>query len=130
MAALCGRSLARATLTASRNGLKRSICTSRIAMVKDQETHTGQAWEDDDIRSLRFMDKTKETNENWAINLIANIPPIVVNTRVVACHGGSNPALGHPKVYINLDTHEPVTCIYCGLRYMYKKEPEEKAAQN
>ena len=102
----------------------------QIAMVKDQETHTGQAWEDDDIRSLRFMDKTKETNENWAINLIANIPPIVVNTRVVACHGGSNPALGHPKVYVNLDTHEPVTCIYCGLRYMYKKEPEEKAAQN
>ena len=91
-------------------------------------THTGQSWEDNDPRSLRFMDKTKETNEKWAMELIANIPPIVVNTRVVACHGGSNPALGHPKVYINLDSYEPVTCIYCGLQYMYRKEPVEASA--
>ena len=32
----------------------------------------------------------------------------MVSHRIVACEGDPNPALGHPKVYINLDTHEPV----------------------
>ena len=59
----------------------------------------------------------KEVNTNWAIKLINKIPVIMVNKRVVACTGGDNPALGHPKVYINLDNYEPVCCIYCGLRY-------------
>ena len=86
----------------------------------DQETHTGQSWEDNDLRSARFMDKTKETNTNWAIDLISKVPPVQVNKRIVACEGSPNPALGHPKVYINLDTHDPETCIYCGLRYQYQ----------
>merc|ERR1712062_455540 len=108
MAALYGKSLARVAALASKNALKRPISTSQKALVADKMTHTGQSWEDNDPRSLRFMDKTK----------------------VVACHGGSNPALGHPKVYINLDSYEPVTCIYCGLQYMYRKEPVEATAQN
>ena len=66
------------------------------------------------------MDKTKETNTEWAIDRIAKVPPILVNKSVVGCDGGANPALGHPKVYINVDSHEPVACIYCGLRYQLK----------
>ena len=90
----------------------------------DQVTHTGQSWDDNDLRGLRFMDKTKETNTKWAIDLIAAVPPIMVDKRVVACEGGPNPALGHPKIYINLDSHEPVACIYCGLRYQLKKHED------
>jgi len=37
----------------------------------------------------------------------------------VACDGGGG-ALGHPKVYINLDDGKPKGCIYCGLRFVYK----------
>merc|ERR1711997_202887 len=86
-------------------------------VANDQMTHTGQTWSEDDKRNLRFMDRTKQTNTRWAADLIAEVPIIKVKTRIVACTGGDNPALGHPKVYINLDTHEPVCCIYCGLRY-------------
>ena len=66
------------------------------------------------------MDKTKETNASWAIDLIEKVPPITVHKRVVSCDGGPDPARGHPKVYINVDSHEPVSCIYCGLRYQLK----------
>ena len=86
-------------------------------MIPDEVTHTGQSWDETDLRSARFMDKTKETNTAWAIDLIAKVPPKLVDKRVVACEGDPNPALGHPKVYISLDSHEPVSCIYCGLRY-------------
>ena len=87
----------------------------------DQVTHTGQSFKEDDIRSQRFQDvNAKEVNSNWAIDMIAKQPVIMVNKRIVACDGGPNPALGHPRVYINLDTHEPVCCIYCGLRYQFK----------
>ena len=66
------------------------------------------------------MDKQKETNTSWAIDLIKKVPPILCDKRVVSCDGGPNPACGHPKIYINLDGHEPVSCIYCGLRYQLK----------
>merc|ERR1719189_1254807 len=128
MAAISVKSAARAIAVASGPGFRRSISTARVSLMppkSDQVTHTGQSWDDDDHRSLRFMDKTKETNTKWAIDLIAAVPPIMVDKRVVACEGHhpdhpKNPALGHPKVYINLDSHEPVACIYCGLRYQFK----------
>ena len=93
-------------------------------VANDEVTHTGQTWAEDDLRQLRFMDRegrTKQTNTRWAIDLIAQVPPIMVDTRIVGCEGDPNPALGHPKVYINLDTHDPVTCIYCGLRYQLRE---------
>ena len=84
----------------------------------DTQIHTGQQWDENDVRSARFMGKEgKQTNTRWAMDLIKEVPVIKVKSRVVGCEGDSNPALGHPKVYINLDTHEPVGCIYCGLRY-------------
>ena len=41
-------------------------------------------------------------------------------TNVTSCDGGGG-ALGHPRVYINLDEGVPVSCIYCALRYVYKE---------
>lgn len=40
-------------------------------------------------------------NQQFAIDLIDEEPPIEVDCRVVWCDGGHD-ALGHPKVYINL----------------------------
>ena len=100
----------------------------------------------------------KQVNSQWAIDLIAKVPPIEVNTRIVsstafitsslqsshmtcppisasqvACDGGGGP-LGHPKVYINLEDGETHVCIYCGLRYIFKpflaKDKEEETAKN
>ena len=81
----------------------------------------------------------KQVNDKWAMDLVAEIPPIVVNKRIVsamylicvttpwlllqvACDGGGG-ALGHPKVYINLEDGKPVACIYCQTRYVFKPWP-------
>lgn len=58
-------------------------------------------FEEKDYRNVRFQNSTRLVNENWGINLIAEIPPQECTERVVACDGGDGP-LGHPKVYINL----------------------------
>lgn len=48
-----------------------------------------------------------------AIELIAQQPIRYEERRVVSCDGGGG-ALGHPRVYINLDkTGEPNVCGYC-----------------
>nr|XP_053653547.1 NADH dehydrogenase [ubiquinone] iron-sulfur protein 6, mitochondrial-like [Cherax quadricarinatus] len=79
-------------------------------------THTGQSLAEDDIRNIRFLVAPRQTNERWAINLIKEVPPKAVKSRVVACDGGPG-GLGHPRVYINLDGPGNHNCIYCGLRY-------------
>lgn len=58
-------------------------------------------FEEDDYRLVRFMNRSKEVNDNWAIKLIDEVPPAPTKDRIVACDGGDGP-LGHPKVYINL----------------------------
>jgi uncharacterized Zn-finger protein len=50
---------------------------------------------------VRFTNATKVVSDNWAIDLIAEQPIIMVKERVVWCDGGDG-HLGHPKVYINL----------------------------
>ncbi|KAJ8791115.1 hypothetical protein J1605_020785 [Eschrichtius robustus] len=56
-------------------------------------------------------------NENFAIDLIAEQPVSQVESRVISCDGGGG-ALGHPKVYINLDKETKTgTCGYCGLQF-------------
>ena len=58
-----------------------------------------------------------QVNENFAIDLIAEQPVSEVESRVIACDGGGG-ALGHPKVYINLDKETKTgTCGYCGLQF-------------
>lgn len=83
-------------------------------------THTGQLYDKDDYRNVRFLNRQKEVNNNWAIKLIAEEPPSSAKDRIVSCDGGGGP-LGHPKVYINLDKPGNHTCGYCGLRF-YKED--------
>ncbi|KZC10602.1 PREDICTED: NADH dehydrogenase [ubiquinone] iron-sulfur protein 6, mitochondrial [Dufourea novaeangliae] len=79
-------------------------------------THTDQLYDEDDYRNVRFVDRPKEVNDNWAIKLIAEVPPKPTKERIVACNGGGGP-LGHPKIYINLDKPGDHSCGYCGLRF-------------
>ncbi|ORY06704.1 hypothetical protein K493DRAFT_403925 [Basidiobolus meristosporus CBS 931.73] len=77
----------------------------------------------DAFKGPRFeqTDLTTQPNPMAAIELIHEVPIKFVQQRKVACNGGGG-ALGHPKVYINLDdTGKPVYCEYCGLRY--QQEP-------
>ncbi|KAM6135361.1 NADH dehydrogenase [ubiquinone] iron-sulfur protein 6, mitochondrial [Pterocles gutturalis] len=83
-------------------------------------THTGQVYDEKDYRRVRFVGRQKEVNENFAIDLIAEQPVSEVESRVISCDGGGG-ALGHPKVYINLDKDTKTgTCGYCGLQFKQK----------
>ncbi|KAF6357294.1 NADH:ubiquinone oxidoreductase subunit S6 [Rhinolophus ferrumequinum] len=89
----------------------------RTSPTGEKVTHTGQAYDGKDYRKIRFVGRQKEVNENFAIDLIAEQPVSDVGSRVIACDGGGG-ALGHPKVYINLDKETKTgTCGYCGLQF-------------
>nr|SVE75559.1 EOG090X0NBY [Daphnia dolichocephala] len=87
----------------------------------DIPTHTGQKWDKNDFRLARFENASKEVNTHFAIDLIAQIPPKEVKSRVVSCDGGGGP-LGHPQVFINLDQPGNHSCGYCGLRFLKADE--------
>jgi len=86
-------------------------------------THTGQEWAAGDRRQARFdsYGRNKMVNEQFSINLIKEAPPISVKGSVAVCDGGTDPALGHPRIFINVDQPGNHSCNYCGLRYF--KEP-------
>ncbi|KYN02471.1 NADH dehydrogenase [ubiquinone] iron-sulfur protein 6, mitochondrial, partial [Cyphomyrmex costatus] len=86
------------------NTVKRTYATTDE--VDNQVTHTGQVFEKDDYRLVRFLNRPKEVNKNWAIKLIDEVPSSPKKDRIVACDGGGGP-LGHPKVYINLVSYAP-----------------------
>lgn len=44
----------------------------------------------------------------------------LVHDNHIWCNGGGG-ALGHPKVYINLDKPEIAVCGYCGKRFVESK---------
>lgn len=73
-------------------------------------------WDEDDFRLIRFINKEKQINEHFAIDLIADVPPVQCKDRVVSCDGGDGP-LGHPRVFINLDQPGAHSCVYCGIRF-------------
>ncbi|KAI9002694.1 zinc-finger domain-containing protein [Gaertneriomyces semiglobifer] len=64
-------------------------------------------------------DMDLQPNPPSAEELIKQVPVTFVETRTVACDGGGG-ALGHPKVWLNLDKNEPQSCGYCGLRFQKK----------
>ncbi|XP_049737643.1 NADH dehydrogenase [ubiquinone] iron-sulfur protein 6, mitochondrial-like [Elephas maximus indicus] len=89
----------------------------RTSPTGEKITHTGQVYEDKDYRQIRFAGRQKEVNENFPIDLIAEQPVSEVESRVISCDGGGG-ALGHPRVYINLDKETKTgTCGYCGLQF-------------
>ncbi|XP_050419965.1 NADH dehydrogenase [ubiquinone] iron-sulfur protein 6, mitochondrial [Adelges cooleyi] len=110
-------------LRTSVNLTKRMFLPSVVQTVKyswepkEVETHTGQKWDKDDYRLQRYIDKEKQVNPNFAIDLVKQVPPTECKERVVFCDGGGGP-LGHPKVYINLDKPGNHSCGYCGLRFV------------
>ncbi|KAI9144734.1 zinc-finger domain-containing protein [Paraphysoderma sedebokerense] len=62
------------------------------------------------------VDMEAQPNPPSAMELIAQQPVRKVHGRVAVCDGGGG-ALGHPKVYINLDQPGAHDCGYCGLRF-------------
>ncbi|XP_070575835.1 NADH dehydrogenase [ubiquinone] iron-sulfur protein 6, mitochondrial-like [Ptychodera flava] len=109
------------TISRQIQNIARPISTCHRCFLEDKQvTHTGQVFDEGDYRVVRFTQAQKEVNEKFAIDLIDDIPPIVVDGNHVWCDGGGG-ALGHPKVYINLDQEGPHACGYCGLRYIKKK---------
>ncbi|XP_060593644.1 NADH dehydrogenase [ubiquinone] iron-sulfur protein 6, mitochondrial-like [Ruditapes philippinarum] len=85
----------------------------------DKVTHTGQVWDKDDFRRARFAGKDKLVNPRFAIDLIAEDPIVVCERRRVSSNSGG--ALGHPKVFINLDRDEVAVCGYSGQKFIQKK---------
>jgi uncharacterized Zn-finger protein len=44
---------------------------------------------------------------------------IYVDSHKIACDGGGG-ALGHPKVFLDLNANDEIDCPYCGRHYVYK----------
>lgn len=53
-----------------------------------------------------------------------------VTTPRVACDGAAeiSPALGHPRVYLQIDEKGFVDCGYCDKRFILKDGPADKGA--
>ncbi|XP_060076108.1 NADH dehydrogenase [ubiquinone] iron-sulfur protein 6, mitochondrial-like [Ylistrum balloti] len=85
----------------------------------DVITHTGQNWDQEDHRRIRFHGKDKLVNKTFAQDLVAAEPVVVVNDRQVMSNSGG--ALGHPRVYINLDADKVSVCGYSGRKFIQKK---------
>ncbi|CEF65612.1 NADH dehydrogenase [ubiquinone] iron-sulfur protein 6, mitochondrial [Strongyloides ratti] len=97
-------------------GLPAPVDINKNNAVFDEKTHTGQAWDQSDYRLQRFHTAEKMVNPNIAMDLIAQVPSTPCEENVVSCDGG-HPALGHPKVFINLDKPGNHACGYCGQRF-------------
>lgn len=110
---------------ANLHALKAQKSTSNpteVATVEETDeevTHTGHKYAPDDYRRIRFQVGEKKVNKNWAINLIAQDPVVVCDERIVWSSGGG--PLGHPKVFIRLDSPEIHDCNYSGRKFIHKK---------
>ena len=46
--------------------------------------------------------------------------PVIVLEKNVMCDGPSNaPALGHPRIYLHIQTDNRIDCPYCGKVFVY-----------
>ncbi|XP_032830739.1 NADH dehydrogenase [ubiquinone] iron-sulfur protein 6, mitochondrial [Petromyzon marinus] len=98
-------------------GARRGLAAGPGVQDGEKVTHTGQVYDEKDYRRVRFVGRQKEINEQFAVDMIAAEPVREVATRVTHCDGGGG-ALGHPRVYINLDNNDKEgVCGYCGLRF-------------
>ena len=71
-----------------------------------------------------------------------NVPPpevLIVDTRRVSCDGSSGirsgagyrpAALGHPRIYLEIDEHGYVDCGYCDRRFVLKGGPADGVDQS
>ena len=67
-------------------GVVTSRALASTPSLGDKVTHTGQQWDEADPRNARFSvtGLEKQVNNQWAIDLIAKVPPKEVNTRIVS----------------------------------------------
>lgn len=51
-------------------------------------------------------------------------PPevLTVHSRRVSCDGDQG-ALGHPRIWLEIDSRDYVDCPYCDRRYQYQPKP-------
>ena len=63
------------------------------------------------------------TDQSWYVD---HPERIVVTTKKVACDGGGNPTLGHPKVWYDMSDQDFVECKYCDRVYVLKGGSHDK----
>ena len=69
-------------------------------------------------RALRIIPPAEAPKESFP--MAQNVSEIFeVEEASIACDGGGG-ALGHPKVYLNLEKEGFVECPYCSRRYVLK----------
>ncbi|KAJ1817461.1 hypothetical protein LPJ75_001708 [Coemansia sp. RSA 2598] len=98
-----------------------------MEIASEQAPNRETTWSNDQrpraeiIRDPRFVqaDLLAQPRPMAAIELIAEEPVREVEGRLACCDGGGG-ALGHPRVWINLDEGKPESCGYCGLRFQMK----------
>eukprot|EP00095_Tigriopus_kingsejongensis_P006919 maker-scaffold44_size478958-snap-gene-1.13 protein:Tk06919 transcript:maker-scaffold44_size478958-snap-gene-1.13-mRNA-1 annotation:"loc100127764 protein" len=98
------------------NGL-RALSSTTSAL--GSPTHTGQDFDPEDVRNARFLRRPKEVNQQWAVNIIKEEPIVMTDLPTIGCDGGGG-ALGHPRVYINVERGGVEDCTYCGKRFQMK----------
>ena len=79
-------------------------------------------WDNEDYKKMPF-EKSREDFLTNAEELNSRTPVIEVDGDVARCTGVKNPLLGHPAIYIQLNTRKPGTvclCPYCGLKFIKK----------
>jgi len=71
-----------------------------------------------------------------ALRIMSNAPPevILTDTKRVSCDGASDirggtnyrpAALGHPRIFLEIDEHGFVDCGYCDRRFVLKGGPAD-----
>ena len=50
---------------------------------------------------------------------MAEVDRVEVENEQVACDGGEGP-LGHPRVYLNMESKGHITCPYCSCEFVLK----------
>ncbi|XP_003372429.1 conserved hypothetical protein [Trichinella spiralis] len=98
------------------------------AVVVEENISASDAWDQYDRRLGRFEYGSKLVNPNVAMELIAKVKPVASKERIVQCDGGGT-ALGHPRVFINLDKPGNHACGYCGLRFYNENVPSDGSEQ-
>ncbi|KAJ1866592.1 hypothetical protein H4R99_006927 [Coemansia sp. RSA 1722] len=101
--------------------------TADIEIAVQQAPNRETTWSSDQrprseiINDPRFVqaDLLSQPRPMAAIELIAEEPVREIEGRLACCDGGGG-ALGHPRVWINLDEGKPESCNYCGLRFQMK----------
>ena len=62
------------------------------------------------------------------MNSLLDPPEVVlVDSEFVACEGEGG-ALGHPRVFLNMEGKGQIDCPYCGCRYILKEGAARSAA--